>query len=231
MDQHALVPAGLSYSNAGRAAIVSGVIGTAAFALLITAVTTRVTWIPSDRIWMLFNTHDIGVAFQFLLLIPATFGLRTLSRQSPPALGKRTFNTGVGALIFVVLLVLLGIGQKIVSNSLYTFPQGIFGIWLILVNWRLSGSLPGWLRWFGMIVGLGLALTGVSFVGISFVYPDMLAIPAVPMESVREVNSPANTFFHQLLFISSFMGVATLPIWTILTGFQLLKKRHTAAIA
>jgi hypothetical protein len=82
-----------------------------------------------------------------------------------------------------------------------------------------------------MIVGLGLTLTGVSFVGISFVYPDMLAIPAVPTESIQPVNSPANTFFHQLLFISSFMGVATLPIWTILTGFQLLKKGRIAVIA
>jgi hypothetical protein len=43
--------------------------------------------------------------------------------------------------------------------------------------------------------------------------------------------SPANTFFHQLLPVSSFMGVATLPLWTILTGFQLLKKRRLAAIA
>jgi hypothetical protein len=131
----------------------------------------------------------------------------------------------------VVLLVLLGIGQKIVSNGFYLFPQGIFGIWLIVVNWRLSGSLPGWLRWFGMIVGLGLALVGTCFIGLCFVYPATLAIPAVPQESIKEVNSVANTFFHQLLFSASFMGVATLPIWTILTGFQLLKKRRLAAIA
>jgi hypothetical protein len=72
---------------------------------------------------------------------------------------------------------------------------------------------------------MGLVLTGVSFVGLCFIYPATLAIPAVPMEKVPQVNSAANTFFHQLIFISSLMGVATLPIWTILTGFQLLKKR------
>ena len=231
MDQHALVAVGPFNRKAGWLAITSGVIGMAAFGLLITAVTTRVTWIPSDRIWMLFNTHDLGVALQFLLLISAVFGLRTLSRQSPPSLGKATFATGVGVLILVVLLVLLGIGQKIVSNGFYLFPQGIFGIWLVVVNWRLSGSLPAWLRWFGMIVGLGLALVGTCFVGLCFVYPATLAIPAVPQESIKEVNSVANTFFHQLLFYASFMGVATLPIWTILTGFQLLKKRRLAAIA
>ena len=107
------------------------------------AVLTRVSWIPSVRIWILFDAHDIGVALQFLLLIPVAFGLRTLSRQSAPGLSKATFATGVGAAIFVVLLVLLGVGNKIVSNGLYMFPQGIFGIWLMVVNWRLSGSLPG----------------------------------------------------------------------------------------
>ena len=64
---------------------------------------------------------------------------------------------------------------------------------------------------------------------IAYVYfPDSLAIPQVAPENMKEVISPANTFFHQLLPISSFMGVATLPLWTILTGYQLLKKRRPA---
>src|SRR5258705_7698488 len=199
MDQHTLVALGPSYRNAGRAAIASGVIGIAAFGLLMGAVLTRASsgqYIPSARIRMLFNAHDIGIALQFLLIISVVFGLRTLSRQSPPGLSKATFATGVGALIFVVLLVLLGVGDKIVTNGIYTFPQGIFGIWLIVANWRLSGSLPGWLRWLGMIVGLGLALVGTCFVGLCFISPWMLVIPPVSMEyaSVHQVNSVANTF-------------------------------------
>ena len=231
MDERIAPGLGASNRKAGWAAIASGLIGISAFALLMTAVTTRVSWIPSDRVWMLFNSHDIGVACQFLLLIPVTFGLRALSSQGPRALGKATINIAVGTLIFVVLLVLLGIGEKIISNSFYTFPQGIFGVWLIVANWRLAGSLPAWLRWFGMVAGLGLALTGVAFVGIAFVYPDLLAIPAVPTESVKPVDSPANTFFHQLLLIGTLMGVATLPIWTILTGFRFLKRRRVAVSA
>jgi hypothetical protein len=226
MDQHAFGAVEASYRNGGRAAIISGLIGFAAFGLLMDAVLTRVSWIPSDRLYLLFDAHDIGVALQFLLLISVVLGLRTLSRQSQPGLNKATFAMGVGAIVFVVLFVLLGIHSKIVSNGWYTFPQGIFGIWLIVVNWRLSGSLPGWLRWLGMIVGLGLALVGICFVGLCFVYPSILAIPAIPPESMKEVNSAANTFFHQLLFYASFMGVAPLPIWTFLTGFQLLKKRR-----
>ena len=224
MDQHALVAVGPSYRNAGRAAIASGVIGIAAFGLIVDAVMTRASWILPARIYMLFSAHNIGVGLQFLLLISVAFGLRTLSRQSPPGLSKATFATGVGAIIFVVLLVWLGTGDKIVSNGLYTIPQGIFGIWLIVVNWRLSRSLPRWLRWFGMIVGLGLALVGTCFVGLCFVYPSQLYIPHPPMESIKEVNSVANTFWHQLLYFASLMGVATLPIWTTLTGLQLLKK-------
>jgi hypothetical protein len=220
-----------SYRNAGWAAIASGVIGTTAVCLITDILLTRVSWIPSDRIWMLFDAFDIGIGIQYFLLIPAVFALRTLSRQSPPALGNAGFATGKWAAIFIVLLVWLGVGDRIVSNGLYMVPQGIFGIWLLVVNWRLSRSLPGWLRWFGMVVGLGLALVGTSFIGLCFVYPSNLVIPHPPMESIKEVNSVANTFFHQLLYFASLLGVATLPIWTIVTGFQLLKKGRVAAVA
>jgi hypothetical protein len=230
MEQQALTAYGPSYRITGWAAIISGVVGILAFGLLMDAVLTRVSWVPSDRIYLLFDAHDIGVTLQFLLLISVVFGLRTLSRQEPPELSKATFNTGVGAIIFTVLLVLLGVGGKIVSNGSYMFPQGIFGIWLIVCNWRLSGSLPGWLRWLGMIVGLGLVLVGTSFVGLCFIYPSQLAIPAVPQENVKEVNSVANTFFHLLLRYASFVGAALLPVWTILTGSQLLKNGRLAAI-
>src|SRR5262249_35739246 len=69
MDQHALVAVEPSSRIVGMAAIASGVIGIAAFGLLMDAVLTRVSWIPPARIYMLFGAHDIGVALQFLLLI------------------------------------------------------------------------------------------------------------------------------------------------------------------
>jgi len=126
MDQHASLAVEPSSRNVGMAAIASGVIGIAAFGLLMDAVLTRVSWIPPARIYMVFGAHDIGVALQFLLLTSVAFGLRTRARQSPPGLSKATFATGVGAVIFVVLLVLLGVGDRIVSNGLYTLPQAIF---------------------------------------------------------------------------------------------------------
>jgi hypothetical protein len=214
-----------SYQQAGWAAIASGVMGLAAFASLITAVSTRDSWIVSNRVQFLFNAHDVGVALQFPLLVVVASALRTLSEQRPPAMSKALFRTGVGAMILVAILALLGIGDKLISNGYYAFPQGVFGIWLILVCWRLSVSLPAWLRWPGVLIGLGLLLVGVSFVGIGFVYPTTLYIPKPPMDQIAQVDSPANTFFHQLLNYATFLGVVPLPLWTILIGFFLLKKK------
>ena len=54
----------------------------------------------------------------------------------------------------------------------------------------------------------------------------MLAIPAVPLESVVEQNTLANNIFIHILVVGSYMGVATLPIWTILTGLKLLREKR-----
>src|ERR1700759_892440 len=105
MNESALIAVAPFDRRPGWAAIASGIIGVIACCLILDVLLTRVSWIPSDRIWMLFDAFDIAVGVQFLLLIPAVFGLRALSRQSPPGLGKAAFATGQWAVIFVVLLV------------------------------------------------------------------------------------------------------------------------------
>ena len=65
MDQHALVALDPSYRHAGRAAIASGIIGITAYGLILDVLLTRASWIPSDRIWMLFDTFDIAVESNF----------------------------------------------------------------------------------------------------------------------------------------------------------------------
>lgn len=57
-------------------------------------------------------THDIGTIFQFLLLAIVPLGLQKLSRKTPPGMSKATLATGVGAILFVALLLLLGIYSK-----------------------------------------------------------------------------------------------------------------------
>ena len=38
-------------------------------------------------------------------------------------------------------------------------------------------------------------------------------------------QTPVNIFIHQILAIGSFMGVLTLPIWTILVGVRLFREK------
>src|SRR5258705_3000029 len=110
------------YRKAGWAAITSGVIGIVAYGLLMTAVKTRTGWID-ERAVLFFKAHDIGTIFQFLLLAIVPLGLQKLSRKTPPGMSKATLATGVGAILFVALLLLLGIA-RIVSDGFYMFPQG-----------------------------------------------------------------------------------------------------------
>jgi hypothetical protein len=229
MEQQALIATRSSYRNAGWAAIMSGVVGIGAYGFLWTAVNTRMSWMPSARVYLFFHAHDFALALQFLLLIAVVFGLQQLSHQRPPGITKATCNTGVGLIVFCVLSLLLGLG-KVVSDGFYMLPQGIFGVWLIVINWRFSELLPRWLRWFGTLVGFGLTLVGGAWLGLSFVYPNQWAIPALPIENVTEVESPANNLFHQILYIGTYIGVTTLPVWTILTGFKLLKEQRPTGV-
>jgi hypothetical protein len=208
----------------GWLAITSGAIGLAAFAVLITAVTTRTTWVLSSRVYLLFRAHDAGVILQFVLLVPLARGLQRLSRRNPPSISKGTNVWGVGAISVVVLLLVLG-ASKIVNDMFYMLPQGVFGAWLIVVNVRLSGLLPRWLRVFGMIVGFGLVLVGTVFPGLAFfVYPNMLKIPAVSVDNEAFQNTELNRILHLVLYIGSALGVVTLPIWTLLAGAILLRR-------
>jgi hypothetical protein len=223
MERQVFAATGSSYRSAGWAAIASGVIGVVAFGLLITGVTTRSTWIIPRQVKLLFEGHDIGAVLQYILLIPVALGLQKLSFKSPPGINRATLATGVGAICFIALLLLLGVG-KVVNDMFYMVPQGIFGAWLIVINWHLIGLLPRWLIWFGMVVGLGLVLVGTVFPGLAiFVYPTMLKIPAVPQENYVFQNTQINYVLHRILDIGTFIGVVTLPFWTILTGFQLFK--------
>jgi len=215
----------------GRLAIASGVIGLVAFIFLIVAVTTRGTWALSSRVYLLFRAHDLAVVLQLLLLIPVTHRLRKLSGQNPPDIGRKIDAWGIGALCVATLLLLLGV-CKIVNDMAYMLPQGLFGAWLILANLRLSGLLPRWLRYFGMVVGFGLVLVGTVFPGLAvFVYPKMLKVPAVAVDDEVFQNTEINQILHLLLTIGSVLGVATLPIWALLTGAKLRGKEDAGSPA
>ncbi len=220
----------LSYRTAGWAAIGSGAIGLMAYGFLFTAVTSRTDWVISNYVYVMFRAHDIGVIIQFLLLIPVVFGLFKLSQAKPQGMNRTTLNVGIGALLFTAVFLLLGI-VKILVDGHYTVPQGVFGVWLMVVNWRLSGVLPNGLRWFGIVVGLGLLIVATFVPGYAiFVDPVILRIPPVDLANYPEPPMDlANTILHQIIWIGTIMGVATLPIWTILLGARFLREKGNGA--
>lgn len=217
---------GLSYRFAGKATIASGIFGILAYASLMTAVMTRTTMALTRQVFFLFRTHDVLAILQFLLMIPALIALHKLSCKQLPGMSQTTLITGI-VILSLTALFLIFIFPWIMSDEYYMIPQGMFGVWLIVVNWQLKGILSRGIRWFGIVVGLGLALVGVFEIGYAiFVNPIGLRIPAAPIEELEiPVETTANIILHIILDIGSFIGVLTLPIWTIILGRKLLRER------
>ena len=216
----------LSYRSAGRAAIASGVIGFLAYGFLIGYLAIRNQDAQNGVVPI--RVHDFCVILQFLFLIPVVFAVSNYNQAYSPKASRAMRNVGVGALCFTSLFLLLNF-PKVLADVLYMFPQGIFGVWIMIACWHIKGLIPQWLRWFGIIVGFGLALVGTFPLGYAiFVDNVILHIPAPTDEVMQKIptDTPANIFLHQIIWIGTFMGVLTLPIWTILVGVRLLRKKE-----
>jgi hypothetical protein len=214
-----------SYRSAGRAAIASGVIGIVAYVFLIGFLLIRNQ--DAQNGILPIRVHDSCVILQFIFLIPVVITLFKLIQERSSTISKVMLIVGVGALCFTTFFLLL-IFPKVLADTLYMFPQGIFGVWVIIASWRLKEIFPNWLRWFGILVGFGLVLVGIFPVGYAiFVDHVILQIPAPSNEVMDKIpaETPANILIHQFLYIGSFIGVLTLPIWTIFIGVSLLRKK------
>jgi len=200
---------GLSYRSAGWFAIASGAIGIIAYIFSQSAVLTR-------------TSHDVGVILQFILLMPVVFAVFKLLRQRNPSMGRTTLNVGIGALFFTILIILLTF-PKILVDDLYAIPQGVFGLWLIIVNWRMNG-LP-WLKWLGIVAGLGLALVATFPIGYA-IFVDPVYIFHIPAIEATYHDTHANRILHKIIWIGSLMYELPLPVWTILFGTRLLREKN-----
>lgn len=218
------------YRSAWRAAISSGVIGILGYVILNIAVTTRTdnALAQNSPTYLMFKAHDVLVILQFILIIPVAFALYRISQLQLPGISKSLLRIGVGAAFLTALFLLLGM-FLIVSDGLYTVPQGAFGVWIIIVSRNMKKVISNGLRWFGTIVGLGLIITGMFFpLYAIFVSTNVLKIPAV--DPADPTNFPdhftwINQHLHYLLYVGSIMGMLTLPFWTILIGRKLLVQR------
>lgn len=212
-----------SYRSAGWSAIASGIIGIFVIVFLVAYLVYRNENLDQGLLFQ--RLHDGGLAFQFLLFIPVAISSYKLSQQKNSRVSRSFLNTGITIILLTALFTLL-IFPKILSDGFYTFPQGLFGIWLIVVNWKLAGIFSRGLRWFGIVVGFGLMLVGMFFVLYAiFVSTIQLRIPAAPLDEVINVPvTSANVFLHYFIDIGSLLGVLTLPFWTIIIGYKLLRQ-------
>ena len=216
---------GSTYRSAGRAAITSGVFGIMALGILMVAVAYMVKSNPdlSGFVNRMFKAHKVGVILQSLFMIPVAFGLRTLASRRFPGVSRATLAVGVVSLSSIVLCAFLFL-VNVVADDLYTVPQGVLGVWLMVVNQRLSSVLPRGLAWFGTVVGFGLLLVGTFPLAYAiFVDPIGLHGPIPP--DYPNPDTTANAIIHDVFFVGTVLGVWTYPIWTILLGRRLLRAR------
>ncbi len=214
-----------SYRSAGRAAMISGILGLMAYGFLLTAVLSRDRWVPSNFVYGMFRAHDVAVILQFLFMIPVLYGIQKLSQKHTAGMSRTNLYVGIGALLLTALFLLLGI-VKIFSDGHYLLPVMVLGVWLMIANGRLVDALPRPLCWFGMIIGLGLVAFGSFFPAYAiFVDTVILRVPPVDMATYPEPPMNfANMFIHKIIWIGSIVGVAPLPVWTMLVGRYLLRE-------
>ena len=206
----------------GWTAVLSGLIGIIAFGFLIGAL---VSMFAGERpaVWEVrFAIHDAGVILQSLLMIPAAFALHALGRPRHPIASRTLLAIGVASLCFIVLCLSLDLAG-VIWNAWYMVPQGILGVWLLVVA-RIASLSRGLTR-FATVVGLGLILVGSFPLGFA-----MLVDPVVfhgspsALGANPEGTEAANRIIHIILQVGSLIGVWTYPIWSILLGRTLLQR-------
>jgi hypothetical protein len=206
--------------RAGWLAIVSGIVGLAAFACLIVFLVMR----PADQqtAHILLRSHDAGVIVQSLCLIPLVLALGALARQRSPGSGR---GGAVAAMVFLALVIALMVlgSAGLVADVLYMIPQGALGVWLIVVCQRNAAGLPPGLRWLGGVAGVGLILIGIFPIGYAaFVDAAILHGPISDNDPAPPGTDKANQVIHILLAIGTLIGCPTYPLWSGLAGRWLL---------
>jgi len=204
----------------------SGALGILTLAFLVIAVSFMLTRKTESAgfVDLMFKTHHVGVILQSLFMIPVAIALNALARQQLPAVNRATPALGVVSLSLIVLCALLWFAN-VVADDVYTVPQGALGVWLMVVNRRLSSVLPRNLTRFGAVVGFGLLLVGTFPLAYGiFVDPIALYGP-VPPDYPNPPFTTANSIIHGVFLVGTLLGVITYPIWTMMLGRRLLRAR------
>ena len=208
------------YHSAGWAAITSGAIGLIAYGFLWAFLIARLPGANEQTFVPLVRTHDGAVILQSIFLIPLVLTLGGIVGERSPDARRRIVVLGVGALSLMILSLVL-ITANLISDGFFMLFQGLLGVWLIVVNRRVSGVFPRGLTRFGIVVGVGLLIIAVFPIGFAiFVDPSVGPVP-------WDYQPPAGTekadeILHAILVIGGFIGIAPQPFWSALIGRRLL---------
>ena len=156
---------GSPYRFAGRAAIVSGIIGIVAYGFLWAFLVKRISGASEQICIPLIRTHDAGVILQISCsTIPVALALYRIGRQHSPGVSRGTVVVGVRSALAYRFLSVAHI-INVLADEIYMIPQGVLGLWLILVSRSGSTVLSRSLRVLGTVVGIGLVLVATFPIG------------------------------------------------------------------
>lgn len=205
---------------AGWAAIGSGMMGVLGFGFLI----GFAAYVASQKTEfkeledvpllgrLLLKGNYVGIMLQAFFMIPVAAALHTLSRTRSQKIGRAATAVGITALVAVVLLRLLVLLNPKVSDLLFIGPMGFVGVWLIAVNWLLSGILTRGIKMIGTVAGAGFVIAGISFFFLGglaeFTHPDSIGDDLV---------------FHIPLWVGGIPAFILYPVWAILLGRKLVR--------
>jgi hypothetical protein len=227
MTTGAASPKSVTNRLALGAAVASGTIGIMAAACLIAADQLR-AWRVASRpvVTLLFTSHDVGTIFQSLLLIPVICMVHALYGQRSPPVSFASAVVSVIALSAIALLQslrLAGIGP----DTLYMVPQGLLGLWLIIVNRRARNILPRHVALVGMVAGVGLTVIAASLLTVIGYFG--LGALSGPIRASDASARLVNRIVHFNLDVGTFLGKPTYPIWVLLVAFTFHRNRFQPA--
>ena len=216
------------YSVAGRAAIASGALGVIAFVLLITFLVKRLSGGAEHATTPVIRAHDVTALLQFLLLLPLVATLAAIARPVISTTNNGPMPllrpVGVASLLLVAVCLALIFTHR-VPDDLYMIPLGVFGLWLISANRRMTRVLPRRLTGLGTVAGVGLALIGSFPIAFTLFVDHAHWRGWTPYDYQPPAGTDvANAISHLILVLGTFTGLTTIPVWSALVGRRLLRQ-------
>jgi hypothetical protein len=201
--------------------LIGGVVGLAAAIALVAGVEAR-SWRLASRpvVMSLIRWHDGLIILQSVLLVPfAVFLSRvTLLGAAPPRLVAASL--AVTSLLAIALLQTLRF-VNVGPDTLYMLPQGLLGVWAIMMSRRMRSRLSRAVLSLGVVAGIGLMMIAASLLSI-ILYFGVGALSG-PIRNPGAYAQAVNRGAHYNLRVGTYLGRLGLPIWVLLIGRRALR--------